>query len=202
MIKKLGIGFLTVLSCGLSVYLFLKNIKMDEIKYGSSEVILFSIPLTLVLISVHLLTLPKIIKHHNYTRFKKGMDSIFLSLSVILFTLHIGLLLVSTGTDFELIRLIPISIGIVLITTANTLPRFHLNIVEDFPNLITASNKLWNVLLRPISFPLYFGGILMLFCVFLRGNQMIISFFTILFLTFIISILRSYRAYQFHINSR
>ncbi|WHX38469.1 hypothetical protein QNH36_12180 [Mesobacillus sp. AQ2] len=202
MLKKLGIGFLTVLSCGLSVYLFFSNLKMDETKYGSSEVILFSIPLTLVLIYVHLLTLPKIIKHHNYARLKKGMESIFLSLSVILFTLHIGLLLVSTGTDFELIRLIPISIGIVLITTANTLPRFHLNIVEDFPNVITASNKLWNILLRPISFPLFFGGLLMLFCVFLQGNQMFISFFIILFLTLIVSILRSYRAYQLHINNR
>jgi hypothetical protein len=202
MLKKLGIGFLTVLSCGLSVYLFVSNVKMDETKYGSSEVILFTIPLTLILIYVHLLTLPKIIKHHNYTRLKKGLDSILLSLSVILFTLHIGLLLVSTGTDFELIRLIPISIGIVLITTANTLPRFQLDIVEDFPNLITASNKLWNILLRPISFPLYFGGLLMLFCVFLQGNQMFISFFTILFLTLIVSILRSYRAYQLHINNR
>lgn len=202
MLKKLGIVFLTVLSCGLSVYLFVSNVKMDETKYGSSEVILFSIPLTLILIYVHLITLPIIIKHHNYSRYKKGIDSIFLSLTVILFTLHIGLLLVSTGTDFELLRIIPISLGIVLITTANTLPRFQLDIAEDSPSLITASNKFWNILLRPISFPLYFGGGLMLLCVFLQGNQMFISFFAILFLTLIFSILRSYRAYQLHMNNR
>ncbi|WP_191562463.1 hypothetical protein [Metabacillus idriensis] len=202
MLKKLGIVFLTVLSCGLSVYLFVSNVKMDETKYGSSEVILFSIPLTLILIYVHLITLPIIIKHHNYSRYKKGIDSIFLSLTVILFTLHIGLLLVSTGTDFELLRIIPISLGIVLITTANTLPRFQLDIAEDSPSLITASNKFWNILLRPISFPLYFWGGLMLLCVFLQGNQMFISFFAILFLTLIFSILRSYRAYQLHMNNR
>lgn len=202
MIKKLGIIFLTVLSCGLSVYLFVSNVKMDETKYGSSEVILISIPLTMILIYVHLITLPKIIKHQNYTRFKKGIESIFLSLTVILFTLHMGLLLVSTGTDFELLRVIPLSIGIVLITTANTLPRFQLDIVEDSPSLTTASNKFWNILLRPLSFPLYFGGLLMLLCVFLQGNQMFISFFAILFLTLIVSMLRSYRAYQIHINNR
>ncbi|CAH2717605.1 hypothetical protein BACCIP111895_04821 [Neobacillus rhizosphaerae] len=202
MLKKLGIGFLTVISCGLSLYLFVSNVKMDEIKYGSGEVILFSIPLTMILIYIQLLTLPKLIKHHNYARLKNGIDSIILSLTVILFSLHIGLLLVSTGTDFDLLQLIPISIGIVLITTANTLPRFQLNILEGSPNLITETNKLWNIVLRPVSFPLYFGGLLMLLCVFLEGKLMLIFFFAILLFTLIVSILRSYRAYQLHLNNK
>ena len=75
MLKKLIIGFLTVLSCGLSVYLYVSNVNMDETKYGASEVILFSIPLSLILIYVHILTLPKIIKNHNHIRLKKGMDN-------------------------------------------------------------------------------------------------------------------------------
>ncbi|MFB5089742.1 hypothetical protein PGC35_21630 [Psychrobacillus sp. PGGUH221] len=121
--KKFIMFILTTLSFGVSIYLFTSNITFDEERFGAKGVILFSIPLTLTLVNGSLFFFP-IKKYSSYARIKRGLDSIFLSLSIILFLLHCGILFSTTRTEINLLLFIPISVGIVLITTANTLPRF------------------------------------------------------------------------------
>lgn len=197
--RKLIISSLTIFTLGVSIYLFFTNIKMVEPKYGKSEVILLAIPLTMVLLNTQLFVLPRLIKQRDtYSRYKKGIDDIFLSLAVILFILHCGLLLVTMGTEFDLLRLIPILVGTVLITTANTLPRFQLDITESSSPLMNSTNQVWNIILRPFSYPLFVGGLLMLLCGLLQGSLMLISFFTILIITLLISTFRAYKAYKLY----
>jgi small neutral amino acid transporter SnatA (MarC family) len=201
MIKKISIALLTILSISVSIYLYALNITFDEAKYGTSEVTIFSIPFTMVIVNSNFFILSKILKKQDfYSRFKKGLDSIFLSLSIILFLLHCGLLLKTTGTEINLHLFIPISVGIVLITTANTLPRFQLELDENSPQT-KSTNQIWNIVIRPFSLPLFIGGSVMLFCVFLPGITMFIGFFTILLCTLLVSIFRSYKAYQSHLNN-
>jgi hypothetical protein len=200
-IKKITIVCITILSFIVSLYFYSLDLTFDQKIYGTREIILLSIPFTMVLINSNLFILPKILKLKNFnSRFNNGIDSIFLSLSVILFFLHCGLLLGTTGTEINLVLFIPICVGIVLITTANTLPRFQLEIEESSNALSKTTNQIWNIVIRPFSFPLYFGGIFMIFCVFLPGPLMFIGFFTILVSTLLFSIMRGYRAYQTHIN--
>ncbi|KON90015.1 hypothetical protein AF332_26505 [Sporosarcina globispora] len=203
MTRKLIISSLTIFTFGVSIYLYVTNIKMIEPKYGTSEVILLTIPLTMVLLNIQLFFLPRFIKRRDiYSRFKKGIDDIFLSLTVILFMLHCGLLLLSMGTEFDLLRLLPILVGTVLITTANTLPRFQLDIIESSSPLMNSTNQVWNIILRPFSYPLFVGGLLMLLCGLLQGSLMLISFITIFIITLLISIFRAYKAYQLHLNEQ
>lgn len=193
--KKFIMVFLTILSFGVSIYLSASNITFDEERYGATGVMLFSIPITLVLVNSNLFFLP-IKKYGSYARIKNGLESIFLSLSIILFLLHCGILLSATRAEINLLLFIPLSVGIVLITTANTLPRFQLELDKNSSH----SNLVWNNVIRPFSLPMYTGGLAMLFCVFLPGNFMMISFFTILLLTVLISLYCSYKAYQTSIN--
>lgn len=197
MIKTIWILFLTVLSFGISLYLTFTNIAVDEAIYGTREVVLFIIPFTMLVVNSNIFILPKLIKKQgSYSRYKNGIEAIFLSLSIILFILHCGILLVTTGTEINLLFLVPISVGLVLITTANTLPRFLLEKNEDSSQISKSTNQVWNIIIRPFSLPLFIGGTVMLFCVFLPGNLMFVSFFFILLLTLFVSIFRSYRAYQ------
>jgi hypothetical protein len=200
--RKLIISSLTIFTLGLSIYLlFFTDIKVVEPKYGTNEVILLTIPLAMVLLNIQLFVLPRSIKQRDiYTRFKKGIDDIFLSLTVILFILHFGLLLVAMGTEYDLLRLVPILVGTVLITTANTLPRFQLDILESFSPFKNSTNQVWNLILRPFSYPLFVGGLLILLCGLLHGSFMWISFFTILIITLLVSIFRAYKAYKLHLN--
>jgi hypothetical protein len=190
----MGIVLMTVLAFAVSIYLAASNIAVAETQYGAREVVLFSIPLTMLLVNSNLFIIPKLIlKKGSYDRLKKGFESIFLSVSVILFLLHVGLLLVSTGTEFNLLLFVPLSVGLVLITTANTLPRFQIDLDKDTS---PQTNKLWNTVIRPFSLPLFIGGILMLFSILLPESLMMVGFFSILFLTLLVSVFRSYRAYQ------
>ncbi|TDL77788.1 hypothetical protein [Peribacillus frigoritolerans] len=173
------------------------NIPVDEALYGTREVILFIIPFTLAAVNSNLFILPNLIKKTgSYSRFKNGIESIFLSLSITLFIIHCGILLAATGTEFNLLLLIPITVVIVLITTANTLPRFLLEYNEHPSQFYKSTNHMWNIVIRPFSLPLFIGGTFMLFCVFLPGNLMFVGFFLILSVTLLVSILRSYKAYQ------
>jgi hypothetical protein len=201
--SKFMISLLTIFTLCVSIYIYATNIEMMEAKYGPSEVILLTIPLTMVLLNIQLFILPRLIKRGDtFSRFIKGIDHIFLSLIVILFVLHSGLLLVTMGTEFDLLRLIPILVGTVLITTANTLPRFQLDTIESSSPLMNSTNQVWNIILRPFSYPLFAGGFLMLLCGLLEGTLMLISFFTILFSTLLVAIFRAYKAYRFHLNER
>ena len=193
MIKKILIGFFIFLSFVVSIYIFNSNTAITESKNESIAVLLFSVPLTMCLVNSNLIIIPKLISSQNgsYTRYKKGIENIFFSVTTILFILHIGLILLVIGKEFNLLYLIPICVGIVLITTANTLPRFQLEL-----NNKKNSNEIWNIVLRPFSLPLFIGGTLMLICVFLPSNLMLIGFFFTLLSTLFVSIYFSYRAYQ------
>ena len=193
MIKKILIGFFIFLSFAVSIYIFNSNTATTESKNESIAVLLFSVPLTMCLVNSNLIIIPKLISSQNgsYTRYKKGIENIFFSVTTILFILHIGLILLVIGKEVNLLYLIPICIGIVLITTANTLPRFQLELNNN-----KNSNEIWNIVLRPFSLPLFVGGAVMLLCVFLPSNLMLIGFFFTLLSTLFVSIYFSYRAYQ------
>lgn len=196
MLKLICIGSLTIFSFVLSFYLTVTNITVDA-SYGTKEVVFFIIPFTMLLVNINIFTLTKLIKKYgSYSRFKNGIESIFLSLTIILFLLHGGILLVTTGTDINLFLLIPISVGIVLITTANTLPRFVFELNENSSLISKSYYHIWNIGIRPFSLPMFIGGTVMLFCAFLPGNLLFVGFFSILFCTIFASFYLSYRAFQ------
>ncbi|MFD1737953.1 hypothetical protein ACFSCX_15560 [Bacillus salitolerans] len=200
--KKICIGVLIFISFGISVYLIGTNTALEETKYGAVEVILFSMPFTMILVNSTLFFLPTLLRSNElYARYKKGLENIFLSLSLILMILHLGLILLVTGTDINLMLLIPICVGIVLITTANTLPRFQVEISPTSSEFTQSTYHAWNIIVRPFSLPLYMGGSIMLFCVFLPGSLLLIGFFSILFCTLLVAFYFSYRAYQTHLTN-
>ncbi len=195
MIKKVCINFLIFLSIAISVYLYFSNTAAES-KYGATEVILFSVPFAMCLVNSNLIIIPKLISFQSsYTRYKKGIESIFLSVTIILFIIHLGLIQLVTGIEVNLLYLVPVSVGIVLITTANTLPRFRLDL-NNSKEHTEKFNQLWNIVIRPFSLPLFIGGLTMLLCVFLPNNLMMIGFFFVLLCTLIVSFYLSYRAYQ------
>ncbi|TQR20304.1 hypothetical protein [Psychrobacillus vulpis] len=192
MIKKVLISFLTIFAFGLSFYTYVTVMSIDSTQYGETEVILFVIPFTMLLLNGNLYLLLRL-KIKGFPRFEKGLNTIFLSLSILLFVLHIGLVLLSIGREVNLLLLVPIIIGVVLIITANTLPRFKVELSTSSSPLTNISEETWNRLIRPISYPLFIGGILILLCVFLPGSLMLVAFFTILLSTILVSIFRSYK---------
>jgi hypothetical protein len=200
MIKKICLCFLIFLSSGVSIYLYAKNMAFEETRYGITEVILFSIPFTMCLVNSSIFILPKQFQG-SYSRYKKGIESIFLSITMILFMLHFGLILEAIGTDVNLLLLIPISVGIVLITTANTLPRFQLELNKTSSELTQSTHQVWNIVVRPFSLPLFIGGLAMLLCVILPGTLMFVGFFSILLCTLLVSIFLSYKAFQSHLKN-
>ncbi|MGR3764215.1 hypothetical protein [Rossellomorea sp. NS-SX7] len=201
--SKFLISLLTILSFGVSVYLYVTKSEMMDSAYGPGEVILFAIPVTMMVVVIQLFTVPILMNQGAFfSRFKKGIDHIFVSLTVILFILHMGLLLLASGTQFDILRLLPILVGTVLITTANALPRFQLNTSDQPTSLMNSTHQVWNITLRPFAYPLFWGGILMCLCVFLQGTFMLISFFGILLITLLAAVARAYKAYQLHVSGR
>jgi uncharacterized membrane protein len=201
--SKLFISFLTILAFGVSVYLYATSNGMKADAYGPAEVILFAIPITMMLVAIQLFTMPFLMKQGDtFSRFKKGIDHIFVSLTVILLILHTGLLLLASGTEFDLLRLLPILVGTVLITTANTLPRFQLNTTDKSTPSENSTQQFWNITLRPFAYPLFWGGIVMCLCVFLQGTFMLISFLAVLVITLLAAVSGGYRAYQLHLSER
>ncbi|MGN7296650.1 hypothetical protein [Ferdinandcohnia sp. SAFN-114] len=199
MINKVFISILTLFSFGISIFI-LATTSVENTIYGPQEVILFSIPLAMVIVNSNLFILPKLIKSpDSYLRFKKGLENIFLALSLLLTILHIGLILSVSGFDINLILLVPLSVGVVLITTANTLPRFQLEMPTSSV-LSKSTHQVWNIVLRPFSIPLIIGGLVMLFCALLPEHLILSGFLTVLFCTLLISILLSFRAYKTHLN--
>lgn len=135
--KKFCIRLLIFLSFSVSAYLVVTN-SVEETSNGPAGVVIFSIPFTMLLVESSLFLLPKLMKFQDsYVRYKKGFESIFLSIILILTMVHVGLILLVTGTNVNLILLIPLGVGIVLITTANTLPRFQLELFHS-PKQLTS----------------------------------------------------------------
>ncbi|MBN6886344.1 immunity protein, SdpI family [Cytobacillus horneckiae] len=200
MFTKSFIVFLTLASIGMGLYLYSMDVPINEVKYGASEILFFSIPFTMLLVNIQLFIFPKLFKFDVFTRYKKGIESIFLSLSIILALLYVGLILAATGREVNILLFIPVCAGIVLITTANTLPRFQLEIHQTSSEFTQSTNQAWNIIIRPFSYPLFIGGIAMLLCVFLPDALMLPGFLAILLCTLLISIIYSYRAYQSYVN--
>ncbi|MDM5227453.1 hypothetical protein QUF73_14705 [Cytobacillus sp. NJ13] len=202
MLKKFFIIILILFAFGVSIYLYGSNLALEATGYGPLPVILFSIPFTMIIVNSSLFFLPKMIKtHSSYLRYKKGFESIFLSLSLILALLHFGFILLVLGIEVNFILLVPLSVGIVLITTANTLPRFQLEISRTSSELTQSAHQAWNIAVRPLALPLIIGGLTMLFCVFLPPDLVLIGFFLVLICTLLISIFLSYKAYQIHVSN-
>ncbi|GAE32536.1 hypothetical protein [Halalkalibacter hemicellulosilyticus] len=199
--KIISTILLVLVSFGISLYVYVNSIIIDEAAFGSRYVILFILPGTLLLVLIQLLLMPKLIKNQTfYSRYKDGFENIFLSLTFLLFLLHGGILLVATGVDFQILRLIPIIVGVVLVTTANTLPRFIVDVDQQSKNLPQTMNEAWNVILRPFSLPLFIGGIILVMCAFLPSQFILFGFLSVLVVTLIISFTHSYRAYKLRMN--
>lgn len=199
MLKKFFIIILILFAFGVSTYLYGSDMALEETGYGPLSVILFSIPFTMVIVNSSLFFLPKVVKSQSsYLRYKKGFESIFLSISLILAMLHFGFILFVHGFEVSFILFVPLSVGIVLITTANTLPRFQLEISRTSSELTQSAHQAWNIAVRPLALPLIIGGLTMLFCVFLPANLVLIGFFLVLISTLLISLFLSCKAYQIH----
>jgi hypothetical protein len=201
--SKLFISFLTVITFVVSIYLYVTGSGITYSAYGPGEVILFAIPFTMMLVAIQHFTMPVLLKQGDFfSRFKKGMDHIFVSLTLILLILHIGLLLLASGAEFDLLRLLPILVGTVLITTGNTLPRFQFHTIDQLSSHQHSTQQIWNITLRPFAYPLFWGGIIMLLCVFLQETFMLVSFFAVLVITLLTAVSRAYKAYQLHFSER
>jgi hypothetical protein len=201
--SKFFISFLTILTFAVSIYLYVNGSGIMDSAYGPEEVILFAVPSTMMLVAIQLFTMPVLLKQGDFfSRFKKGIDHIFVSLVLILLILHIGLLLLASGIEFDILRLLPILVGTVLMTTANTLPRFQLNTTDQPASQKNSTQQIWNTTLRPFAYPLFWGGIIMFLCVFLQGTFMLVSFFAVLGITLLTAVSRAYKAYQLHLSER
>ena len=193
MMKKYLIIFLTIASFAISFYF--TGVSLEESLFGPGIILLWMLPFTMILVNSSLLILPYVLKdQHHFTRFQKGFDTIFLALSIILLSLHVGMLLAASGNEVNLLIFVPFSAGIVLITTANTLPRFKVEVDTTSSHLSQASTETWNRLIRPCSYPLTIGGFSMLLCVFLPDSIMMITFFAILLITLLVVGMKSYKA--------
>ncbi len=155
----------------------------------------------MILVNSNLFLLPYVLKGQNdFTRYQKGFDNIFVALSIILLSLHGGVLMASSGSNVNLLVFVPFSVGIVLITTANTLPRFLIEIDSSSTRFSQSTNHSWNRIVRPCSYPLMIGGFSMLLCMFIPESFMITSLFVVLIFTLIIAGIRSYKALTMSTN--
>jgi hypothetical protein len=200
MVSKVMMVLFMILAYGTSLFFIGNKIQLDESTYGPSTVLLYSIPFTILLIITQLFLLPRVKGLSKYyTRFKKGLNGIFLALTIFLFALHTSLLLLASGYKLNPLLLLPIGVGLILMLTGNSLPRFKLDITDtSTPNL--SSHKTYNSILRPSSYSLFIGGFIMIFCVFLPEHLLLIGFFTILALTLGVAIVKGFQGYVQNIH--
>ncbi|MEA3318697.1 MAG: hypothetical protein U9Q88_01635 [Bacillota bacterium] len=188
--KKLGMFLLVVVSFALSMYIMFW-VGLDASSEGT-VVTLFSIPFALGLVIISFLAIPK---QSGYERYRKGLESIFFVLILVLTTIHIGLVFYLMDSGFPIMMLVPIGVGLVLIATANTLPRFQLENPPSSSDHTRLTHNVWNKGLRPFSRPLFIGGLAMLLCAFLPNHLISIGFLTVLACTLIASLYLSLRLF-------
>ncbi|MGJ9382487.1 hypothetical protein CR203_10170 [Salipaludibacillus neizhouensis] len=192
------IWFLTIISFGTGAYVFFNG--GNGMSFGLLWVIAFIHPLTMLLLNIQLHVMPKMRKIKvYYLRYKKGFENIFLALTFVLLIIHINVILKVFGYDINLLQLVPICVGLVLITTANTLPRF---VVEkgDKQKISVLWSNYWNSVIRPISVLLFIGGIAIFLTVFLPDANMIFGFFVVLSVVIACMIYQSSKIIQRVIN--
>ncbi|WP_417897570.1 hypothetical protein ABN702_14770 [Bacillus haimaensis] len=189
MMKKSLIALLILISFGASIFFLGSDMEVVEEKYGREEVIVWVLPLTLVLLNSNLLLLSrqKALQHY-YSRYKNGLESIFLSFTFLFFLFHLALLYTVSGNSFNLLTMVPLIVGFSLIATANTLPRFKLP--KQSSNSV---NQKWNKIIRPASYPLIIGGLLMVASILLPETMTLPVFFILLSLTLVCTFIVSYK---------
>lgn len=169
---------LTIIAFGTGAYFFF-GVSTD-MTLGTLWVIAFVHPISMLLLNIQLHILPKMNKiQAYYLRYKKGMEDIFLVVMLVVLIVHFGVILYITGYEINLLQLVPICVGLVLITTANTLPRF---VVESGGKQTISAlwSNYWNSVIRPISVLLFIGGIAILLTMFLPDSNMMFGFFLVL----------------------
>lgn len=177
--KKLGMFLLVVVSFVVSIYaMFLVGL---EVSTEGTVVTLFSIPFALGLVIISFFAIPK---QSTFERYQKGLESIFFVLMLVLTIIHGGLVFYLLDSGFPILMLVPIGVGLVLIATANTLPRFQLETPPTSSEHTRSTHKVWNKGLRPFSRPLIIGGLVMLLCAFLPQSLILIGFLSVLAITF------------------
>ncbi|MCP3740199.1 hypothetical protein [Rossellomorea sp. BNER] len=200
MLSKVMMVLIMILAFGTSLFFNGNKIQLDESTYGPSTVLLFSIPFTILLIITQFFLLTRVKRlSRYYTRFEKGLNGIFLVLTIFLFALHTALLLLASGYKLNPLLLLPIGVGLILMLTGNSLPRFKLDITDtSTPNY--SPYKTYNSIVRPSSYSLFIGGSIMIFCVFLPDHLLLIGFFTILTLTLGFAIVKGIQGYVQNIH--
>jgi len=189
MMKKSLIALLILISFGASIYFLGSDMEVVEEKYGREEVIVWVLPLTLVILNSNLLLLSRQKALQNYyARYKDGLESIFLSFTFLFFLFHIALLYTVSGNNFNLLMMVPLIVGFSLIATANTLPRFKLP--EQSSDSV---NQKWNKIIRPASYPMIIGGLLMVATILLPETMTLPVFFILLSLTLLCIFIVSYK---------
>ncbi|MGM0837893.1 MAG: hypothetical protein ACQEV7_17185 [Bacillota bacterium] len=195
--KKSLIVLLILISFGASIFFLGSDMQVLEERYGREEVIILVLPLTLVLLNSNLLLLSRQKAMQNYyARYKNGLESIFLSFTFLFFLFHIALLYTVSGNSFNLLIMVPLIVGFSLIATANTLPRFKLP--EKSPHNVTvhSMNHYWNKIIRPASYPMIIGGLLMVASILLPEAMTLPAFFILLALTLLSILIVSYKKVQ------
>jgi len=188
-VKKLGVFLLVVFSFAVSIYV----VSMDGLNVADqgTVVTLFSIPFAMGLVTISFMAIPK---QHTFERYQKGLESIFFVLILVLTIIHIGLVFYLMDSGFSIMMLVPIGVGLVLIATANTLPRFQLETPSASSEYTKSTHNVWNKGLRPFSRPLIIGGLVMLLCAFLPQHFILVGFLTVLACTLVTSVFVLVRA--------
>lgn len=175
---------------GVYVYLF----QLAGTEAGFYGVVTaFLHPFIMVLLWINVLILPRIeTLKPFYERYKKGMENIFLCVLSVVFSIHGVILLNVSGYDLNLLLLVPLSVGIVTMTAANTLPKFVVPITDE-SSLSSLSSKRWNQLIRPVAAKMFIGGLMMIATVFLPESMMLTCFFGVLAFVIVTIIFRSHK---------
>ncbi|MBD1381104.1 DUF1648 domain-containing protein [Metabacillus arenae] len=206
MMKKLVSWLLLFMAFGVSIYFYpivpssipsqFADANGTATGYGRKEIIVFLLPVVMLLIQFQFLFIKRLKKNVSYfKRYEKGLESIFLTLLFLLFTVHGAILLKAINVSFNILLVVPISVGIIFIAAGNTLPRFLVHEQQN-PLLSERSHTLWNRVARPVSHRFMIGGLIILLCGLIPNPFMIVSFFTVLALTFAAIILHIYRAFE------
>ncbi|QFT87734.1 hypothetical protein FIU87_03630 [Bacillus sp. THAF10] len=179
--KKMWMFLFVILSFGISIFVSVNYLAGEKLEW----VTLFSVPFSMIIVLVTFIFLPK---QDSFNRYKKGIENIFLTLMLVLEIVHIGLVFYHMDSKFPIIMLLPICVGLVLIATANTLPRFQLEIPLSSSDLTKTIHQSWNKGLRLFSRPLFIGGLAMMLCVFLPQPLILPGFLTVLACTLLTSV--------------
>ncbi|WP_404349627.1 hypothetical protein LG311_03350 [Sutcliffiella horikoshii] len=181
--KNLGMFMFVVVSFALSIYVMFWG-GLDASAEGT-VVTLFSIPFAMGLVIISFFAIPK---QSTFERYQKGFESIFYVLILVLTIIHVGLVFYLMNSGFPIMMLVPIGVGLVLIATANTLPRFQLETPPASSEYTKSTHNVWNKGLRPFSRPLIIGGLSMLVCAFLPQHLILIGFLTVLACTLLTAV--------------